>query len=111
MKYIIAAFSVLALSSLAHAEDPARLIEGCKELVRIYDKRGEKQALVGFTTSVSDAMRAGYCRGVIDEYRRTSWSALCRNQEWHSLAMKIASTNEKIPSLTVSKLLEGSCGR
>lgn len=110
MKYIIAAFSVLALSSAASAEDPARLIEGCKELVRIYDKHGERQAMVGFTTSVSDAMRAGYCRGVIDEFRRADRSALCRHQEWRSQALKIARTDEKTPRLTVSKLLEGSCG-
>lgn len=109
MKYIIAAFSVLALSSLAHAEDPARLIEGCKELVRIYDKRGEKQVMVGFTTSVSDAMRAGYCRGVIDEYHRAGPYALCRDQGWHSQAMKIAST--ATADQTVSELLERSCGR
>ena len=45
------------------------LISNCKEFVAIYDRKGEEQLLAGLSTSVSEAMRAGVCRGIIEEHK------------------------------------------
>lgn len=86
---------VLAVSLLTSFVSPAamsavnveRLVQGCQELVAIYSNHDERRLMAGVTTSVSEAMRAGYCMGVINEYQRTT---LCGVRDWHVLASRIA---------------------
>lgn len=88
-------------------DDPEHLIQSCQELVGIYTKRDQQHLLAGLTTSSSEALRAGYCRGVLDEYRRTSF---CAQRDWHMQAAHIAdypAFSEEQPS--VETLLKQSC--
>lgn len=106
IKALIAA--ILAAATLAHADDPKRLIEGCKQLVHIYDKQDQSSLLAGWTTSVSDALKAGYCRGVIDEFLRTND---CARIGWHRQAKLIAGVDLPSSGVSTEDLLEYSCAK
>lgn len=97
--------------SVAQADEPAEpLISNCQALVKIYQTRDEQRLLAGVSTSVSDALRAGWCKGVLDEYRR---SYTCATNDWFTQAQKIAATSvaldEGMPN--VEGLLEKSCAQ
>lgn len=114
MKPIILPLACMLASFLmptAQADDDSlHLIASCQELVDIYAKRDEQRLLAGVTTGLSEALRAGYCMGVVDEYRRQS---TCATDDWFVQAQRIART--PIPFDTdipfVVELLETSCGR
>lgn len=112
MKALIPFFFLLAgsvLPPLVLADDAAKqLIVSCKELEAIYEKRDKQQFLAGLTTSTSEALRAGYCRGVLEEFRRTR--TVCAQRDWYKQAKLIASYSayaEELPS--VDSLLRQSC--
>ncbi|WP_411391076.1 hypothetical protein [Pseudomonas sp. MPB23] len=99
--------SSLAFASVQANDDPEHLIQSCKELVSIYVKRDQQHLFAGLVTSPSEALRAGYCRGVLDEYRRSSH---CAQSNWHTQAARIAgypAYAEELPS--VETLLKQSC--
>jgi len=91
-------------------DDSLNLIASCQELVDIYAKRDEQHLLAGVTTGLSEALRAGYCMGVVDEYRRQS---TCATDDWFIQAQRIARTpipfDIDVPF--VVELLEKSCER
>lgn len=88
--------------------DPARLIESCTELVNIYDKHDQLRFAAAQTTSLSEAMRAGYCRGVLDEYQR---NYQCRTRDWREQANTIAKgAHEQPGAQNVDHLLATACG-
>jgi len=88
-----------------------RLIQGCSELTGIYKNQDEKRLLAAQMTSLSEALRGGYCRGVIDEYRRSEGFSDCRYVDWLQQATYIAQ-HVTMPTdrLRVEDLLERSCG-
>lgn len=90
------------------AVDTERLIQGCEELIDIYASHEEKRLLAGVTTSVSEAMRAGYCQGVISEYQRTK---SCSVSDWYLLASRIAEMPTwQAEAKHATSLLETACG-
>jgi hypothetical protein len=102
---------LLCLSQAYAETSPKRLIEGCSELTAIYKNQEEKRFLAGQLTSLSEALRGGYCRGVIDEYRRSEGYYQCRQVDWLQQAKYIAQ-HMTMPTerLRVEDLLERSCG-
>tara|TARA_R110001606_G_scaffold361754_3_gene514960 strand:+ start:18134 stop:18475 length:342 start_codon:yes stop_codon:yes gene_type:complete len=84
---IVFLLNVLQSSIVQANNDPEHLIQSCQELVSIYTKRGEKHLTAGLTTSLSEALRAGYCMGVVDEYRRRNE---CNTNDWLRQAQAIA---------------------
>lgn len=99
--------SIFQSSLVQASNDPERLIQSCQELVGIYNKRGEKHLAAGLTTSLSEALRAGYCMGVVDEYRRNT---RCYVDGWYSQAKKIAEYPLSFAKRTsVEELLGISC--
>ena len=64
----------------AHAS-PAyhELITNCRELLALHGRKATP--LAALTTSVSEAMKAGYCLGVIDQYR-SQHRGYCRNDNY-----------------------------
>lgn len=66
-------------------------VDGCTELVQIYKNRSQQRFLAGQTTSLSEALRAGYCRGVIDQYKQqnTSYRSGCFTG-WYEIAEFVA---------------------
>lgn len=84
------------------------LVTSCQALVEIYAKRDQQHLLAGLTTSTSAALRAGYCRGVLDEYRRST--DFCYQGDWYVQAARIAeypSYADDLPA--VDELLKQSC--
>lgn len=70
--------------------DAEFLIDACQAVTEIYNAHNEKRFLASQTTSLADAMRAGYCLGVMEQYQ-------CRRMEKYSLfesARRIASLDE-----------------
>jgi hypothetical protein len=92
------------LSSEASASDISAkdLIDNCQELVAIYDRRGERQLFAGISTSVAEAMRAGICRGMIEEYIN---HVNCSNG-WYAMANGISSSPI---GLDVERILGRAC--
>ena len=89
--------------------DIERLIQGCEELTVMMSSREKQKFLAGLTTSVSEAMRAGYCMGVIDEYQRTN---RCAVRDWHLLASRIAEVPDwHSDTRQISSLMRNACDR
>lgn len=105
---------VLILLSIPPAQADTsleRLIKGCSELTGIYKNQNEKRLLAAQMTSLSEALRGGYCRGVIDEYRRSEGYFDCRYVDWLQQATYIAQhVTMPTHNLDVEDLLERSCG-
>jgi hypothetical protein len=99
--------AVLCSGIVQAAEDEAALlIKGCEEVEAIYMRRGEKNLLAGLTTSVAEALRAGYCKGVLEQYRR---SGGCPRTDWVDQAQTIG--REPVSEKTsVTQLLRKTCG-
>lgn len=109
MKALALALVLLAGTSApaAQADDAQRLLQGCRELVGIYAKREQMRLAAGLTTSLSEALRAGYCQGVVEQFRRQRDEA-CATPDGFAQAQRIAS--EPLDNDTsVSELLERSC--
>lgn len=106
--FIIACLlSVLSINVVQANDDPKHLIQSCQELVGIYSKRDEKNFAAGLTTSLSEALRAGYCMGVVDEYRR---NYECDTDSWLRQAQAIAELPVSFAKRTsVEELLGISC--
>jgi hypothetical protein len=106
MPLLILTLLSLPLQPSLASTDPARLIESCTELVNIYVKRDQLRFAAAQTTSLAEAMRAGYCRGVLDEFQR---NYQCRTRDWRDQANTIAS-HALEPSDTLNDLLAEACG-
>lgn len=88
------AITMMLAAVPAWADEMAELRTGCREAISIWDKREEKKFLAMQTTSASEALRAGYCRGVVIEYLRTARPCYPRQnavETWREVAQRIAS--------------------
>lgn len=98
----------VSASFVSANDDSKYLVSSCHELLEIYVKRDQQHLLAGLTTSTSEALRAGYCRGVLDQYRRSNES--CAQNNWYTQAARIAAYPEYAEELPeVNTLLEESC--
>lgn len=99
MKYVSSALvlTLLYLSQPATAKDKGDFagfegfVDGCSELVQIYEKREQRRFFAGQTTSLSEALRAGYCRGIIEQYKRQNdhYRRGCHT-DWYEIAEFVA---------------------
>ena len=98
----------LLCSGLVQADtnEAKLLIQGCAEVEAIYNRRGEKNLFAGVNTSVAEALRAGYCKGVLEQYRR---SGGCYQSDWIKQAQQIGQESDN-QSISVNQLLRQSCG-
>lgn len=93
-------------------EDAAYLLKSCKDLVDIFAQFEEEKPLAVITTSREDAMRAGYCQGVTDEYRRQRSEFDCAANDWFEQAQKITEVPSDSPvAKNIATLLAFSCVR
>ncbi|MNG13354.1 hypothetical protein D3C84_970270 [compost metagenome] len=112
---------LLPVCALAKPAEPesVKLVNACTELVSMYDRDGQENKLLSWFGSVSEGMQAGYCRGVIVEFRRYNeeWfdtlkidTPPCKSQGWFEQAKSIANADLRADeSTTVGQLLESSC--
>ena len=93
-------------------EDPKFLQQSCQEVVAIFNKKDQPGTYAALHTSMAEAMRAGYCIGVVQQYMKQSpscYSSIHRNGDWFELTNAIASLSigeEQFKRIQVSKLLE-----
>lgn len=99
---IVALSSVAFGNALASSITSETLISSCKELIAIYDKKGERRFLAGMSTSVAEAMRAGICRGMIEEHANHD---RCLGS-WYTVAKNIA---EMKSNSGVEVIMEKAC--
>lgn len=123
MKRLILCVLLTSTSAIAKPveSEAVKLVAACKELVSMYDVDGQEGQLAGWVTSVADAMQAGYCRGVVVEYRRNdamrqanSWPRRqsCQVDDWLEQARVISSYSvDSVRNASLDRLLEASCGR
>ena len=95
------------LPAATAADSPEKLITACKEVIDIYSNRAEQRLLAGLTTGPAEALRAGYCIGVLSEYRR---QYQCYTGSWYEQAERIAELSVTLaPRTSFDELLEISC--
>ncbi|MCK4794539.1 MAG: hypothetical protein KAV87_63000 [Desulfobacteraceae bacterium] len=78
--------SVTSRVAQAAPVTPDTLATSCQELIAIYDKKGDQRFIAGMSTSVAEAMRAGICRGMIEEHANHN---RCY-KKWYDMASLIA---------------------
>ena len=104
--------SVLSKEPPFKYEDPKFLQQSCQEVVAIFNKKNQPGTYAALHTSMAEAMRAGYCIGVVQQYMKQSpscYSSIHRNDDWFEMANAIASLSigeEQFKRIQVSKLLE-----
>ena len=98
---------ILVLPKLVMAEtNRTALIEGCFEAIQLYENNQQYTFKAALITSLSEALRAGYCKGVIDEYDR---GHDCKG-DWLTRARYVAGyKDEKSLPPSTESLLRGAC--
>lgn len=120
LRYLSILFLLPACAMAKPTEsESVKLVNACQELVAMYDREGQEKELVSWFGSVSEGMQAGYCRGVVVEFRRNyeEWfdalkidKAPCKSKGWFEQAKSIANTDLSTEErTTVGQLLESSC--
>jgi hypothetical protein len=105
-------FSVHGKEQPFRYEDPKFLQKSCQEVVAIFNKKDQPGTYAALHTSMAEAMRAGYCIGVVQQYIKQSprcYSSFNRNRDWFAMANAIARLSygeEQFKRIQVSQLLE-----
>ena len=105
-----------AKEQVFQSDDPVFLQASCTEVTEIFDRKQEPGKYAALHTSVSEAMRAGYCIGVLQQYIKSSPSCKKRygyykKSNWFDLAQTIANMSfgaEQLERLKASHLLEAA---
>ncbi|MDP5130750.1 MAG: hypothetical protein NWQ54_07685 [Paraglaciecola sp.] len=93
-------------------EDPQFLQRSCQEVVEIFNKKEQPGTYAALHTSMAEAMRAGYCIGVVQQYMKQTQNCYSRrysNGNWFEMANAIARLpigDEQFKNIQVSQLLE-----
>ncbi|WP_445776778.1 hypothetical protein [Shewanella sp.] len=125
MKIIVVSlccFSLLISGALQAKEtsfnsnDARFLQQSCRDAVEIFDNKGQPGAYAALHTSMSEAMRAGYCIGTVQQYSQRSPSCYSSygRSNWLDMARAIASFSigqEEFNRIQASTLLKRAyCG-
>ncbi|PHS49970.1 MAG: hypothetical protein COB05_00905 [Marinobacter sp.] len=94
--------------------DASLLIQSCQEAVDVFSSHEKTGYLSAYRTSLSEALRAGYCIGVLEQFS-DAYSEYCvGNAGWFENAKRIASLNltqqESATTTTMDILEEHACG-
>lgn len=95
-------------------DDTAFLQSSCREVIEIFNKKQETGKYAALHTSMSEAMRAGYCIGVLQQYIKTP--PKCKNMygnyrtlNWFDLAeiiVGLSLSTEQLEQVKASSLLK-----
>lgn len=104
---LVCLLTSLSIPAAQASDDPQYLIQSCQELVDAYTEADQLSTIAKVASSFSEALRAGYCMGRVDEYRR---SYECATDDWFEQARRIVDMPKSLSdSPTVDALLEHSC--
>jgi hypothetical protein len=90
-------------------KDSAFLIQSCGEAIEIFASQEKTGYLAAYRTSLSEAMRAGYCIGVIEHFTEVYVEYCGRSSGWFEHAKSIASlelTQQELAQTDAHRLLE-----
>lgn len=105
--FIILIFSISTVNAKPYKQTEM-LVDGCIEIVGIYKNKKDKYLSAGATTSLTEAMKAGYCRGAIEQFIQSSNRACYA--DWFEIAERISKMKKKsYQKLYQSRVLELSC--
>ena len=107
IRYFLVVAAFISSNSAAADIDSETLILSCKEYVAIYDRRGQKNLMASFATSPAEAMRAGICRGILEEHAKHQLYS-CDNP-WYQQASFIAKQDPEEYQYNREQLLEDAC--
>lgn len=105
-------FSLQARETPFQADDAELLQQSCREVVEIFERKDKVGLYAALHTSMAEAMRAGYCIGVLQQYRKqspTCYPNRYGSSNWFDMAKTIANMSMGISELQqtrVSKLLK-----
>ena len=111
MRFLKYLFLFIAInSSSLHAEisykEVQDLVQSCAEAVAIYDRKDEEpHSFTALTTSLSEALSAGYCRGVLEQYHRSRRYNACKH--WLDHAREISTKTSFNQS--IERFLDETC--
>lgn len=93
--------------------DAGLLVQSCQEAVDVFSSHEKTGYLAAYRTSLSEALRAGYCIGVLEQFS-DAYSEYCSgNTGWFENAKRIASLNltqqESATTTTMDILEEYAC--
>lgn len=108
IRYLLVFATLIAMNSAAADVDGKTLILSCQEYVAIYDRRGEKSLLASISTSPAEAMRAGICRGMLEEHAKHQPSSC--DTPWYQQALFIANQDAELYQQSREQLLDEACG-
>lgn len=83
--------SLFAKETPFQIENPRFFIESCKEAVDIFSSQEDIGYLAAYRTSLSEAMRAGYCIGVLEQFSDSVGKFCGVKSGWFEQASLIAS--------------------
>lgn len=93
--------------------DASLLIQSCQEAVDVFSSHEETGYLAAYRTSLSEALRAGYCIGVLEQFSDAQSRVCSGNTSWFENAKAIASLNltqqELATTTTIDILAEYAC--
>ena len=96
---LLASSSAFSKEAPFQLQDAAFLVESCSEAIDIFASQEETGYLAAYRTSLSEAMRAGYCIGVIEHYTDVNAYDCHRGSGWFEHAKSIASLEPAQPEL------------
>lgn len=112
---VLTSHFVFAKEAPFQAENSAFLVQSCKEAMDIFSSQDKTGYLAAYRTSLSEAMRAGYCVGVIEQYSHNYEPYCGRKSRWFEVAQSIASvelTQHELAQTKTGELLrEHACDR
>ncbi|MDP5142621.1 hypothetical protein ORJ00_07710 [Rheinheimera baltica] len=109
---VIVSFTVQSKEQPFKYDDPKFLQKSCLEVVAIFNKKDQPGTYAALHTSMAEAMRAGYCIGVVQQYMQQTqncYSRRYKNGDWFAMAKSIANVSigeEQFKRTQVSQLLE-----
>ena len=109
---LIFSCSLQAKQASFQADDAELLQQSCREVVEIFEHKDKVGPYAALHTSMAEAMRAGYCIGVLQQYSKQShrcYSTRYASSNWFEMAKVISNLSmgvQELQQLRVSQLLK-----
>jgi len=114
LSILIAPQTIFAKEGPFQYRDASLLINSCQEAVDVFSSHEKTGYLAAYRTSLSEALRAGYCIGVLEQFLDAYEGDCDGNSGWFENAQRIASLNltqrESATTSTFEILEEYACG-
>ncbi|AXS81901.1 hypothetical protein [Marinobacter sp. Arc7-DN-1] len=114
LSILIAPQALFAKEAPFQYRDANLLVQSCQEAVDVFSSHEKTGYLAAYRTSLSEALRAGYCIGVLEQFS-DAYEEYCEGDAgWFENAKRIASLTltqrESATTTTFEILEEYACG-